>query len=586
MYSKFVMHIVRVLLAVATLLGLHSQIAQTKDWWENGNYYQIYPRSFRDSDGDGIGDLNGVTEKLPYLKSIGITAIWLSPIFKSPMVDFGYDISDFYSIQPEYGTLEDFNALIAGAKQIGLRVLLDFVPNHTSDQSEWFQKSINREPGYEDFYVWSDGKVDADGNHKPPSNWLSAFRYSAWEWNEQRQQYYLHQFSKQQPDLNYRNPLVVAKMKEVMRYWLDMGVSGFRVDAVPFMFEVKPYEDGTYPDEPVIDDVSICPDPDDECHLKHIYSQDQPESIEMVYQWRELLEEYTKENGGETRIMLTEAYTSFDNLMLYYGDGVRNGSMCPFNFYFMRNVKNDSSAQEIVDIIERWLNNMPEGVFANWVLGNHDTPRFTTRLGEQRADVFTILLQTLPGNAVTYNGEEIAMTDGKVTWNQTVDPQGCASSPDTYEHYSRDPSRTPFQWDATKNAGFSCADTTWLPVADNYRQNNALAQLRAPKSHLKIFTKLLRLRKTRSLQDGALQIKAIGNDIIIYSREVAGDDLYVIVLNIGDTKQNLNINEYFGMGKKAEVIISSMQSTYRDGVIIDPSNFVAEPYVGVVLVKV
>ncbi|CAD7013261.1 unnamed protein product [Ceratitis capitata] len=246
------MHIYRVFLAVITLLGYRSNVVLTKEWWENANYYQIYPRSFRDSNGDGIGDLNGITPKLQYLKDIGFTAAWLSHDFQIAHVWHN----------------EDFKALIARAKQVGIRIILDFVPNHTSDECEWFVKSVNREPGYEDFYVWSNGTVDANGRRQPPSNW----------------------FAIKQADLNYRNPLVVAKMKEVMRFWLDIGISGFRIDALPFMFEKGPDANGNFPDEPVIDNVSECPDPDDWCHLNHTYTQDQPESIEMVYQWRELVE--------------------------------------------------------------------------------------------------------------------------------------------------------------------------------------------------------------------------------------------------------------------------------------------------------
>lgn len=379
-----------------------TSLAFARDWWEFGNYYQVYPRSFRDSDGDGIGDLNGVTEKLQYLKDIGFTGAWLSPIFKSPMVDFGYDISDFYAIHPEYGTMEDFKNLLKKAKEVGIRIILDFVPNHTSDECEWFQKSVNREPGYEDFYVWHNGTIDANGNRQPPNNWKSAFRYSAWEWNDQRQQYYFHQFSIKQADLNFRNPLVVAKMKEVMRYWLDMGISGFRIDALPFMFEIAPDADGNLPDEPIINDISVCPDPEDWCHLNHTYTQNQPESIEMVYQFRELTTQYKKDHGGETRLLLTEGYTTFENLMLYYGNGQRNGSMIPFNFYFMQNIFKTTTAEEIKNLITRWLDSMPKDVLANWLLGNHDNPRYSTRLGEGRRDLFTILIQTLPGNAVTY----------------------------------------------------------------------------------------------------------------------------------------------------------------------------------------
>ncbi|XP_061391892.1 maltase A1-like [Musca vetustissima] len=550
---------------IVVLIVLATTLVNAKDWWENGNFYQVYPRSFRDSDGDGIGDLNGVTEKLEYLKNIGFTGIWLSPIFKSPMVDFGYDISDFYAIHPEYGTMEDFKNLIKRAKEVGIRVILDFVPNHTSDECEWFQKSVNRTEGYEDFYVWHKGKVDAQGQRQPPSNWKSAFRYSAWEWNDERQQYYLHQFSIKQADLNFRNPLVVAKMKEVMRYWLDMGISGFRIDALPFMFEKGPDENGNFPDEPVIDDVSICPDPEDWCHLNHTYTQNQPESIEMVYQWRELTEEYKKEHGGGTRLLLTEAYTTFENLMLYYGNGIRNGSMIPFNFYFMQNLLKNSTAAEIKDNILRWMDKMPKDVLANWVLGNHDNPRYSTRLGEGRMDLFTILLQTLPGNAVTYYGEEIGMVNGNVTWEETVDTQGCSSSPETYESYSRDPERTPYQWDASNKAGFTRGDQTWLPVAANYRESNALSQSRTPRSHLQLFKTLIRLRQEPSMQDGPLEIKSILDDILIYSRQQPNSDMYVIVLNLSNRTQTFNVNDHFKIGSKAEVICSSLQSKHIEG---------------------
>ncbi|XP_053966298.1 maltase A1 [Anastrepha ludens] len=575
------------LLAVLSLLALFTATIQSKEWWENGNYYQIYPRSFRDSDGDGIGDLNGVTEKLQYLKDIGFTAAWLSPIFKSPMADFGYDIADFYQIHPEYGTMEDFENMIKKAKEVGIKIILDFVPNHSSDENEWFTKSVDGDPAYADFYVWHNGKInETTGEREPPSNWVSAFRYTAWEWNEVRQQYYLHQFAIKQPDLNYRNPAVVAEMKNVMRFWLGKGISGFRVDAIPYLFEKELDRYNNYPDEPVIDDVSSCPDPDDGCHLQHIYTQDQPETFDMVYQWRTLAEEFKKEHGGDTRILLTEAYTSFDNILRFYGNGVLNGSHIPFNFDFLTNVVNNTKAPVVVEHIEKWLNSMPEGVYANWVLGNHDNKRMASRFGVQRADLFNILLQTLPGNAVTYNGEELAMTDVYISWEDSVDPQACNANPTTYYAVSRDPARTPYQWDASPNAGFTSGDHTWLPVSADYKQNNALAQLRAPQSHLQVFKKLIRLRKEPSFQDGELKIKAIDDDLIVYSRQLPGSDLYVIVLNLGATDKSLNVNDHYSLGSQAEVITTSIQSQYNDGDIIDPTTFKAEAYVGTVLVAV
>jgi len=443
------MRLVTVIAILSVVLGIGS----ATEWWESGNYYQIYPRSFRDSDGDGIGDLNGVTEKLQYLKDIGFTAAWLSPIFKSPMVDFGYDCSDFYQIHPEYGTMEDFERMIARAKEVGIRIILDFVPNHSSDQNEWFLKSVDSDPVYKDFYVWHDGKINEEtGEREPPSNWNSVFRGSAWEWNEVRQQYYLHQFAVAQPDLNYRNPAVVTEMKNVIKFWLGKGVAGFRIDAVPYMFEIDLDRYNQYPDEAPSNDPT-CPNSADACYLQKIYVQDQPETFDMIYQWRELVDEFHTEHGGDQRILMAEAYTSFENMIRLYGDGIRNGSHIPFNFDFLTNINNASKATEYVEHIEKWLNAMPTGVYANWVLGNHDNKRVASRFGVQRTDLINILLQTLPGHAVTYNGEELGMTDVFLSWEDTVDPQACNSDPDSYADRSRDPARTPYQWDASSMAG-------------------------------------------------------------------------------------------------------------------------------------
>lgn len=270
------------------------------DWWENGHYYQIYPRSFQDSDGDGIGDLNGITSRLSYLKFIGVTGVWLSPIFQSPMADFGYDITDFTKIQPEYGTMEDFEALVARCKELDIKLILDFVPNHCSSEHEWFQKAINpndtEHEKYKDYFVWHEGKLLENGTRVPPSNWLSYFRGSVWEWVDSVQAYYLHQFLESQPDLNFRNPNVVNEMKEVLRFWLRKGVSGFRCDAVPHIFEADRDADGKYVDEPPS---GKCNDPLAACYLNHTQTMDLDETYDMIYQWRRVMEEeefadYTK----------------------------------------------------------------------------------------------------------------------------------------------------------------------------------------------------------------------------------------------------------------------------------------------------
>jgi alpha-glucosidase len=337
-----------------------------KDWWETASFYQIYPRSFMDSNGDGIGDLKGITSRLDYLKSLGITAFWLSPIYKSPMADFGYDISDFYDIQPEYGTMADFEELVSKANALGLKVILDFVPNHSSDENEWFIKSVNKEGKYKDYYIWHPGKTNpAGGRPLPPNNWLSLFKYSGWHWNDVRQEYYFHQFVDKQPDLNYRSPDVVEQMKDVLRFWLGKGIAGFRIDAVWCLFEVAPDANGNYPDEPVSGNTI---DADDPNYLTHIYTQDQPGTYDMVYQWRAVMDQWKADHGGQTKIIMTEAYTTLDNTMKYYGNETVNGSHMPFNFQIILNLRSWSTASNVNDVIRSWMDHLPKGRTANWVV--------------------------------------------------------------------------------------------------------------------------------------------------------------------------------------------------------------------------
>jgi alpha-glucosidase len=352
---------------VLLLLSLCTNSVLAKDWWETAAFYQIYPRSFQDSDGDGIGDLNGITQRLTYLKDLGITAFWLSPIFKSPMKDFGYDISDFYSIHPEYGTMADFEKLVKTAKELGLKVILDFVPNHSSDENEWFKKSVKREAGFEDYYLWHPGKPNSANESNPlvPSNWLSAFKYSAWQWNDERKEYYYHAFAVQQPDLNYRNPEVLNEMKNTLIFWLDKGIDGFRIDAVPNVFEIQPDSTGNYIDEPLS---GTTEDSDSYKYLSHIYTTDQKETTDLVYQWRALMDEYQNQHGGETRVIMTEIYSKINFVMEYYGNETHEGAHMPFNFQFILNLNKESNADDYKRLSDLWMTNMPKGRTPNWVV--------------------------------------------------------------------------------------------------------------------------------------------------------------------------------------------------------------------------
>lgn len=333
-------------------------------WWQSANFYQIYPRSFKDSDGNGVGDLKGIKEKAQYLKDLGMDGVWLSPILKSPMADFGYDIANYREIDPLFGTMQDFDDLLVEFKRLGLYLILDFVPNHTSDEHDWFIKSVARTEGFENFYIWNDGKPNPEGGKPlPPNNWVSAFRFSAWEWNEERQQYYYHKFLNKQPDLNYRDPNVVTEMKEVLRFWLRKGVAGFRIDVMNHLFEYID-ENGDFPDEPL---TGQCDDPDSPCYVQNIYESDLPETYDMCYQWRTVLEEFS----NPPRIMMTEAYLPLFNIMRYFGDGnTRNGSHIPFNFEFLTNLNPQSTGKDIKEILERYLSALPTGRIGNWVVSS------------------------------------------------------------------------------------------------------------------------------------------------------------------------------------------------------------------------
>lgn len=568
-----------VIFGIVLLVGL---VAADEHWWQHASFYQIYPRSFKDSDGDGVGDLRGIMEKVGYLKNeLGLDAVWLSPIFKSPMADFGYDISDFMDIHEEFGTIDDLVNLAQECKRQNLKLILDFVPNHSSDEHPNFAKSENKEPGYEDYYVWHPGKVLANGTRVPPSNWISVFRGSAWQWSPKRQEYYLHQFVIKQPDLNYRSAKVVQDMKDVLRFWLGKGVTGFRVDAVPYLFESE-MVNGAYPDEPKS---GTTDDPDNAAYLEHPYTQNLDETFEMVYQWREVLDEFkASSEATDDLILMLEAYTPLENIIRLFGDGERIGAQIPFNFEVLSNTFKDSTAADFHKYVMRFYDALPPNQFSNWVLGNHDNKRLASRLGVARADLYNIALNTLPGISVTYNGDELAMEDVYIPWEDTVDPAACNSNPRDFMLYSRDPVRTPFQWDDSVSAGFSTNSTTWLPVSPYYKQNNYKLQKSAPRSHVKIFKSLLRLRKQRTLREGTFDIKLVDENMLVYKRELAEASTIVVILNFHKSARTVNLSQVFeGLPLEFEIITSSLQTNYIDGSVLDRDQIVLPADAGIVL---
>ncbi|XP_018334198.2 maltase A1-like [Agrilus planipennis] len=526
------------------------------DWWKHTAFYQIYPRSFKDSDGDGLGDLNGIISKLQYLVDAGITATWLSPIFKSPGVDAGYDISDFRDIDEKFGTMSDFDRLLKAAHDLGIKVILDFVPNHTSDQHVWFQLSKNRTKGYEDYFIWKKGY----NSTTPPNNWVTRFGYSAWEYVAERDEFYYHQFTTSQPDLDFRNPKVVQEMNDVLTFWLDKGVDGFRIDAIPFIFEHPDFKD-----EPLADDYQNYK-PYEYKYLKHIYVRDQPESIDMIYQWREVVDNYQKQKGGDTRVLMSEAYSRVNIIMQHYSNGTVEGAHFPFNFFVVTDTRYNSTANEIISPIKKWLQNMPSGHVANWVLGNHDRDRVATRLGVENADGYNMLIALLPGVAVTYYGEEIGMENGAVTWEEGQDPKACIGPKEDYLRTTRDFERTPFQWDSTVNAGFSTANKTWLPVSSQYKTNNLELQSKdGVKSHFHVYQGLMKLRKEDSFVFGNLNIEALDTYVLAFTRELVGNDTYAFIFNKGNYSSTVSLSPFKSVTGNVTVVLTSSNSTRNAG---------------------
>lgn len=527
------------LLQIGASYGDNLRELSVSDWWEKAGFYQIYPRSYKDSNGDGIGDLKGITGKLEYIKSIGMKAFWLSPIYKSPMADFGYDIADFVDIQPEYGTMSDFEDLVKEAKRLELKLILDFVPNHSSDEHEWFVKSENRVKGFEDYYVWNDGIDGANGQKLPPNNWNEAFRGSAWQWSETRKQFYLHQFHRKQPDLNYRNPVVVEAMKNVLIFWLGKGVDGFRIDAVPWLFE-----DEQLRDEPLSG--SSQDDPWRPEYLNHIYTNDLPETVDMVYQWREVLDTYQKDHGGETRVLMTESWSALPVVQTYFNDSNgRLGSQIPFNFQLIMRLDQNSKNTDFKTVIDSWLDAVPVGHAPNWVLGNHDKRRVASRMGgEHMADIMEMVEMSMPGVSITYQGEELGMTDTELSWADTQDPSACQTNEGVYQQYTRDPARTPFQWDATANAGFTTASKPWLPVNSNYADINVATEQKADKSHLKVFEELVKLRNEDDFHSSQYGTAVLGKSIFAIIR-TANSRTYFTLVNLANATDTVNVAELF-----------------------------------------
>ncbi|MDX2170976.1 MAG: alpha-amylase family glycosyl hydrolase [Deltaproteobacteria bacterium] len=494
-------------------------------WWRHAVFYEIYVRSFQDTDGDGVGNLAGITQRLDYLndgtpRSLGVDALWLTPINPSPMYDFGYDVSDYCAVDPLFGDLADLDRLIAEAHARGIRVILDLVPNHSSHEHAWFVESrASRTAAKRDWYIWRDPAPDGG----PPNNWVASFGGPAWTLDAATGQYYLHSFLAEQPDLNWRNPEVVAAMREVLRFWLARGVDGFRVDVIHKMIKDDQFRDNPPPDES---------DPHplrDYFGQQHIWDHDRPEVHDIIRDWRQVLEAH-----GE-RMMVGEVYLLEPARVAAYHGADNDELPLAFNFAFQWTPWDaDLFRQRVEEVEQLW----PAGAQPTYVLSSHDAPRHRTRFDDHdapspgasvhpapRARLAALLLLTLRGTPFLYYGEEIGMRDGEIPPERLCDPLG-----KRFPGLGRDPERTPMQWDASPYAGFSSAPP-WLPLAADAATVNVAAQIDDPRSLLSFYRRVIWWRKqSPALLDGALRVLDGPPDTFVYLRE-HDDQRLAVALN-------------------------------------------------------
>lgn len=521
------------------------------EWWKTGVIYQIYPRSFQDSNGDGVGDLRGIIERLDYLVALGIQAVWLSPIYPSPMADFGYDISSYTDIDPVFGSLSEFDTLVGRLHERGIRVIMDLVPNHTSEQHPWFIDSrASRSSARRNWYVWRDPAPDGG----PPTNWLSEFGGPAWTLDRMTGQYYYHAFLRQQPDLNWREPQVQAAMHDVMRFWLERGVDGFRVDAIHMLIEDESLRNN--PPNP-----DWRPGMSPARRLLRTHTADLPETQRHVAGLRKIVDEYSD------RVLIGEAYLPISRMVAYYGQAL-SGFQLPFNFHL---IKTAWSAQAIGTLISQYEAALPPGAWPNWVLGNHDKSRLATRLGGvPQARMAALLLLTLRGTPTLYNGDEIGMVDGVIAPDEVRDPWE-KNAPGL--GLGRDPCRTPMQWSNEPGGGFTTGKP-WLPLGSNLNECNVATEDAVRHSMLAFYRQLLHLRRSEPcLSSGSYKLLQVTDHTLVFERRLA-ERRVAVALNFSAT------TEYVALAGHEQVLLSThydLRVTTREDIMA------LAPYEGVIV---
>jgi alpha-glucosidase len=488
-----------------------------RPWWQRGAIYQLLVPSFLDTDGDGLGDLDGVTARLDYLEWLGVNALWLSPCYPSPLKELGYDVSDYRNIEPRFGSLQAFDRLLAEAHQRDLRVILDWVGNHTSAQHPWFRESrSSRSSARRNWYLWRDAQPDGS----PPNNWVSVFGGSVWQWDAATSQYYMHTFLDSQPDLNWHEPAVRAAMLDALKFWLDRGVDGFRLDAAPLFFK-----DPEWRDNPPNPDYKPGELPDSTQLPKH--TRNQPGLHELFAELRALVDRY----AGE-RVLLGEFYVPFKELASFYGEATPELHL-PLNLSL---TWSKWDAETIARTVAEYQMAVADRGWPTTTLDTHDQQRIVARAGIEQARVATMLLLTQRGTPTLYYGDEIGMRGVHIPAEQAVDPQGRRTG------RNRDPTRTPMQWSADTHAGFSTVEP-WLPVGVDRETANVASQVRDAGSLLTLTRRLLELRgREPVLADGSYEPLEAGSGLVAYRRSSRARCL-LVALNFAHAPTKFTLGE-------------------------------------------
>jgi len=532
--------------------------AKSADWWRGAVIYQVYPRSFQDTNGDGLGDLKGITERLPHIASLGVDAIWLSPFFKSPMGDMGYDVSDYCDVDPIFGTLADFDAMMKAAHALGIKVIIDQVISHTSDQHPWFVESrASRNNPKSDWYVWADPKRDGTA----PNNWLSIFGGPGWEWDGVRRQYYQHNFLTSQPDLNFHNKDVQDAVLKTVRFWLDRGVDGFRLDTVNYYFCDKLLRDNP-PHEPDESDAGLdAPDTNPYGMQNHLYDKTQPENIDFLKRFRALLDQYEdRTTVGE----VGDGARSLKTVAAYVSGGDKL-HMC----YTFDLLGPDFTAAHIRNCVDTFQRMVKDG-WVCWAFSNHDVNRHVSRFAKTEAERPVIaklaisVLAALRGSICLYQGEELGLPEAELAFEDLRDPYGIRFWP---AFKGRDGCRTPMPWEAAKaHAGFTSAEKSWLPVPYEQAALSVDAQQADGNSVLTHYRQTLEFRKQHpALIDGDMAFIGTNQDLLAFTRQ-KGEERLLFVFNL--TREAVEFELPAGFEKALPLEIPGFVSRIEKGVVM------------------